>query len=162
MHSPLPLLKDRGYIVFGTDPAGVGVSVGVKLLVHSVIRTDIWNVLMVLGRNVERTRRRTRMTTLPFLLLASYPFVIFDSDYALISCPLCKSNIFWNTFMILGRNREQDNTTCRVQKCQIWLSYFWSYLPSFCLKMLSCLQLEYPLKYLDSTWQKCRTGLDDV
>ena len=71
---------------------------------------------MVLGRNVERTRPRTRMTTLPFLLLASYSFVIFNSDYALISCPLCKSNIFWNIFMIVGRNREQDNTTCRVQK----------------------------------------------
>ena len=27
----------------------------------------------------------TRMTTLPFLLLALSPFVIFDSDYALIS-----------------------------------------------------------------------------
>ena len=26
-----------------------------------------------------------RMTTLPFLLLALYPFVIFDSDYVLIS-----------------------------------------------------------------------------
>ena len=30
----------------------------------------------------------TRMTTLPFLLLGLYPFVIFDSDNPLISCPL--------------------------------------------------------------------------
>ena len=30
-----------------------------------------------------------RMTTLPFLLLALSPFVIFDSDYALILCRLC-------------------------------------------------------------------------
>ena len=43
---------------------------------------------------------RTRIITLPFLLLALSPFVIFDSDYALISCPLCKSNTIWNIFMI--------------------------------------------------------------
>ena len=30
----------------------------------------------------------TRMTTLPFLLLALSPFVIFDSDYPLILCAL--------------------------------------------------------------------------
>ena len=35
---------------------------------------------------------RSRMTTLPFLLLALSPFDIFDSDYALISCLLCKLN----------------------------------------------------------------------
>ena len=58
----------------------------------------------------------TRMTTLPFLLLALSPFVIFDSDYPLILCPLCKSKILWNIFMILGRNVEQDKTTCDVQK----------------------------------------------
>ena len=51
----------------------------------------------------------TRMTTLPFLLLALSPFFIFDSDYALILCPLCKSNTFWNIFIILGSNVEQDN-----------------------------------------------------
>ena len=31
---------------------------------------------------------RTRMTTLPFILLALSPFVMSDSDYPLISCPL--------------------------------------------------------------------------
>ena len=58
----------------------------------------------------------TKMTTLPFLLLALSPFVIFDSDYALILCPLCKSHTLWNIFMILGRNVEQDETTCRLQE----------------------------------------------
>ena len=58
----------------------------------------------------------TRMTTLPFLLLALSPFVIFDSDNPLISCPLCKSKTLWNIFMILGRNIEQDQTTCLVQE----------------------------------------------
>ena len=56
----------------------------------------------------------TRMITLLFLLLALSPFVIFDSDNPLISCPLCKS--FWNIFMILGRNVEQEQTTCHVQE----------------------------------------------
>ena len=59
---------------------------------------------------------RTRMTTLPFLLLALSPFVIFESDYALILCPLSKSNTLWNIFIILGRNVEQDKTMCRVQE----------------------------------------------
>ena len=61
----------------------------------------------------------TRMTTMPFLLLVLSPFVIFDSDYPLILCPLCMSKTFWNIFMILGRNVEQDQTTCRVQELQL-------------------------------------------
>ena len=59
---------------------------------------------------------RTRMKTLPFLLLALSPFVIFDSDYALFSCPICKSSTLWNIFMILGRNVEKDKTTCCIQE----------------------------------------------
>ena len=51
----------------------------------------------------------TRMTTLPFLLLVLTPFVIFDSDYTLILCLLCKSNTLLNTFMILGSTVGQDN-----------------------------------------------------
>ena len=50
----------------------------------------------------------TRMTTLPFLLLALSSFVMSDSDYPLISCPLCKSKTLWNIFMILGRNVEPE------------------------------------------------------
>ena len=57
----------------------------------------------------------TRMTTLLFLLLVLPPFVVSDSDYPLISCPLCKSKTLWNIFMILGRNVEQDQT-CRLQE----------------------------------------------
>ena len=58
----------------------------------------------------------TRMTTLPFLLLVLSPFVISDNDYALILCPLCKSNTLWNIFMILGRNVEQDEMTYHLQE----------------------------------------------
>ena len=77
---------------------------------------------------------RTRMTTVPFLLLALSPFVMFDNDYPLIQCPLYKSKTLWNIFMILSRSVEQDQTMCRVQELQLWLSYFWSCLPLFCLK----------------------------
>ena len=59
---------------------------------------------------------RTKVTTLPFFLLALSPFVIFDSDNLLILCLLCKSKTLWNIFMILGRNVEQEQTTCRVQE----------------------------------------------
>ena len=66
----------------------------------------------------------TRITTLPFLLLALSPFVIFDSGNPLISCPLRKSKTLRNIFMILGRNVEQDQTICHIQELQHWLSYF--------------------------------------
>ena len=38
-----------------------------------------------------------RMTTLSLLLLALYDFVIFDSDYPLILCLLCKK-YFYDTW----------------------------------------------------------------
>ena len=50
------------------------------------------------------------------LLLVLSPFVVFDNDNPLISCLLCKSKTLWNIFMILGRNVEQDQMTCRVQE----------------------------------------------
>ena len=49
----------------------------------------------------------TRMTTLPFVLLLLSRFVIFNSDYALLLCPLCNSNTLWNILMVLGRSVEQ-------------------------------------------------------
>ena len=58
----------------------------------------------------------TRMTTLPFLLLALSPFVLFDSDNPLIWYAFCKSKTLWNFFMILGRDVEQDQTTCHAQE----------------------------------------------
>ena len=59
---------------------------------------------------------RTRMTTLPFSLLPLSPFVIFDSDNPLISCPHCKLMTLWNIFMIIDRNVEQNQMMmmCRV------------------------------------------------
>ena len=61
---------------------------------------------------------RTRMTPLAFLLSMLSPFVVFGSEYALISSTLCKSNAIKITFMIRvpGRNVEQDMMSCRVQK----------------------------------------------
>ena len=49
-----------------------------------------------------------RMTTLYFLLLALSPFVIFDSDYALISRPFCKSNTLWNSLMTLVSSPDHE------------------------------------------------------
>ena len=46
-----------------------------------------------------------------FLTFAVIPFVIFDSDYALISCPLCNSNTLWNILMVFGRNVFGFNDT---------------------------------------------------
>ena len=70
---------------------------------------------------------------MPFLLLALSPFVIFDSDYALILSPLCKSNTCWNRFMILGGNGEQDEMTCYIHyaliSCQLGnLNALWNIL----------------------------------
>ena len=59
---------------------------------------------------------RTKMTILLFLLLGSVPFVIFDSDYTLILCPLCKLNNLWSKFMIFNRDVEQDKTTFCLQE----------------------------------------------
>ena len=109
----------------------------------------------------------TRMTTLAFLLLALSPFVMSDSDYPLISCLLCKSKTLWNIFMILSRNVEQDQMTCRVQERQLCLSYFWRYLPLlyltvtihwFCVHSVSQRPYGIFLWYL----VKCRTEPDDV
>ena len=71
---------------------------------------------MILGRTRPDDMSHTRMTTLPFLFLALSPFVMPDSDYPLILCPLCKSKTLWNIFMLLGRNVEQVQTTCHVQE----------------------------------------------
>ena len=59
---------------------------------------------------------RTKLTTMSFLLSALSPFVTFDSDYALISSPLCKLHNLWNIFYDTRWNVEQDETMCRVQE----------------------------------------------
>ena len=86
----------------------------------------LWNNFMLLGR-ISRTEpddvSRTRMTTLPFLLLALSRFVMSDRYYPLISFLLCKcivtfckSKTLWNIFMILNRNVEQGRTACHVHE----------------------------------------------
>ena len=54
----------------------------------------------------------TRLTTLAFLLLELSPFVLFEKDFY----PLFNSNTIWNILMVLGRNVEQDQTTCPLQE----------------------------------------------
>ena len=53
----------------------------------------LWNISMILGRNVEQ-RVAYKNDNSAFLLLALSPFVMSDSNYPLISYTLCKSNPF--------------------------------------------------------------------
>ena len=72
--------------------------------------------------------------------------------------------------MILGRNVEQDQISCRIQECQLCLSYFWRYLPLLCLTVIihwfhvrSVSQRPFwNIFMILGTWKKCRTGPDDV
>ena len=89
---------------------------------------------------------RKRMTTLWFVLLAFSPFIIFDSDNALISClsyfwhflPLLYLTVImlWFRVCYVSRtpfiifcwylvvsNKEQDQTTCHIQEWQLWLFF---------------------------------------
>ena len=93
----------------------------------------LWNILMILGRNVDQDEMTCRIQD--WQLWLSYVWS-YRPLFSLkkISCPLCNSNTLWNISMVLGRNVEQDQTTCRVQEWQLWFSYFWSYIPLFCLK----------------------------
>ena len=79
------------------------------------------------------------------------------------SCPLCNLNTLWNILMILGRNVDQDEMMCHIQDWQLWLSYFWSYHPLFYWKRFCVRSVTWiPLEYFSRTWQKCRTGPDDM
>ena len=77
-HTP----KGGGHIVFGTDPVGVGV--GVTHFVRSVTWIPL-EYFMILGRNWCITGwddvSCTRMTTLAFLHLRLFPFVLFGYDF---------------------------------------------------------------------------------
>ena len=79
------------------------------------------------------------------------------------SCRLCNLNTLWNILMILGRNVDQAKMTCHIQDWQLWLSYYWSYHPVlFENKIMSALSLQYPLEYFNGTWQKCKSGPEDL
>ena len=61
---------------------------------------------MILGRNVEQDQMTYHIHVQACQLCLSYivllmfsPFVIFDSDYPLISCLLCLSKTRWNIFI---------------------------------------------------------------
>ena len=88
----------------------------------------LWNILMILGRNEEQdqTMCLVQEWQLCFCCFWSYHPLFYLKK---ISCPLCNSKTLRNISMVLGRNVEQDQTTCRVQEWQLCLSYFWRYLP---------------------------------
>ena len=94
---------------------------------------------------------RTRMTTLPFLLLPLSPFVIFDSDYALISCPLCNSNTLWNISMVLDRTGRDYVLCTRMTTLPfllLALSHFAIFDSDYALRSV----IEYPSEHFDDTW----------
>ena len=74
---------------------------------------------------------RTRMTTLPFLLFALSAFVMSDSDYPLISCPLCKSKTKQTIHM-----KCQDLFSLKVEKNKLRLSsttnFAWHFMGYIC------------------------------
>ena len=95
----------------------------------------LWNILMIFGINVEQDQSTCRVQEWQLCLCyfwSYHPFVLFEK----ISCPLCNSNTLWNNSTVLGRNVEQDQTTCRVQEWQLCLSYFLRYLRLLYLTMI--------------------------
>ena len=97
--------------------------------------TTLWNILMILGRNVEQdqTACRAQEWQLSLSYFWSYHPLFYLKK---ILCPLCNLNTLWNILMVLGRNVAQDQTTCCVQEWQLYLSYFWCYFPLLCLTVI--------------------------
>ena len=104
------------YDNFGFHTFGIISPSCVLSLVLCPLCNTLQKILMVLGGTGQDDVSCTRMTTLSFLHLELSPFVIFDSCYALVSFPLSNSNTLGNILMVLGRNNEQDETTCPVQE----------------------------------------------
>ena len=113
--SPLPKVGvgvgggTYGHIVFRTDPVGVGislsVSIGVKTSCPLCNLNTLWNILMILGRNVDQDVMTCCIQD--WQLWLSYFWSYHPLFYLKkISCPLCNSNTLWNISMILGRNVE--------------------------------------------------------
>ena len=86
----------------------------------------LWNILIILGRNVEQDQKMCRIQE--WQLCLSYFWSYHPLLYLKkISCLLCNSNTLWNILMVLGRNVEQDQKMCCIKEWQLCLSYF-SYL----------------------------------
>ena len=75
----------------------------------------LWNILMILGRNVDQEETACHIQDCQLWLsyFRSYHPLFYLKK---ISCPLCNSNTLWSISTILGRNVEQDQTLCRVQE----------------------------------------------
>ena len=95
----------------------------------------------------------TKMTTLPFLFLVLSPFVIFDSDYALILCPLSlveyPLEYFYDTWKKCRTGLDDVSHTRKKTLAFSLLEL--SPLLVFEFDFVSALQLEYPSEYFDDT-----------
>ena len=95
----------------------------------------LWNILMILGRNVDQDKMTCCIQD--WQLWLSYFWSYRPLFYLKkILCLLCNLNTLWNILMVLGRNVEQDQTTCHVQEWQLCLSYFWLCLPLLYLTVI--------------------------
>ena len=114
----------------------------------------LWNILMILGRNVDQDEMTYCIQD--WQLWLSYFWSYHPLFYLKkISCPLCNLNILWNISMVLGRNVEQDEMTCNLQERQLCLSYFWRYLPLLYLTVIirwPTVSQRPPLEYFYDTW----------
>ena len=114
----------------------------------------LWNILMLLGRNVDQDKMTCCIQD--WQLWLSY----FLSYHPLIGkrfCVLSVTQTLWNISMVLDRNVEQDAVTCSVQEWQLCLSYFWRYPPLLYLTVIIhwfrvCSVSQRPFGIFFDTW----------
>ena len=104
---------------------------------------------------------RIRMTTLPFLLLALSPFVIFDSDYALRSVSWIPFRTFW-WYLVEMQNRTRRHITYKSDISGFLSFGVISLCFSFEIDFMSAGNSNTHRNTMMVFGRKCRTGWDDV
>ena len=105
-----------------------------------------WYIFMILYSYVEQVLMMCRVQEWQLSLsyfLKYIPLIVSDA----ISCPLHNLNTLWYIFKTLYSYVEQVLMVCRVQECQLSLSYFFSYFPLIVSDAISC-----PLHNLKTLW----------
>ena len=86
----------------------------------------LWNILMILGRNVEQEEMTFWIQEWQLWLSYIWSYLPFMClKFSL--CLLCNSNTLWIILILPGRNVLLEDM---LQEWQLWLSYFWSFSPS--------------------------------
>ena len=107
--------------------------------VHSVSQRHFWIFLWYLIENVEQdqTMYRVQERQLCLSYFWQYLALLYLTVFIHWFLVRCVSQTLWKIFMILGRNVEQDQRTCRIQEWQLCLSYIWCNLPLLYLTVIS-------------------------